>query len=83
MLVGTGDPRLADAGVSGHKFARQEALRQAGFRVPEFFCVPAEVFDTVARDLVPPPPDPGDEAALTALAAEAAGRLAAEVPQEG
>ena len=30
---------LADASVVGHKFARQQQLRDAGVCVPPFFCV--------------------------------------------
>jgi phosphoenolpyruvate synthase/pyruvate phosphate dikinase len=58
-LIGAGDDRLADATLVGHKFARQALLRAAGFRVPEFVCVPAEVFDRVAAPLLPPAPAPG------------------------
>jgi pyruvate,water dikinase len=58
-LIGAGDDRLADATLVGHKFARQAVLRAAGFRVPEFVCVPAEVFDRVAAPLLPPAPAPG------------------------
>ncbi|GLZ29812.1 phosphoenolpyruvate synthase [Lentzea sp. NBRC 105346] len=48
-LVLDGDA-LVDPTRVGHKFARQEVLRRAGFPVPEFFCVPVEAFDeAVAR----------------------------------
>ncbi|WBB80676.1 PEP-utilizing enzyme [Micromonospora sp. WMMD882] len=47
-LVRAGDPRLTDPTLVGHKFARQEQLRLAGFPVPGFCCVPVTVFDTVA-----------------------------------
>ncbi|GII04649.1 PEP/pyruvate-binding domain-containing protein [Planobispora takensis] len=79
-LIRSGDARLTDATVTGHKFARQELLRRAGFRVPEFFCVPVAAFDAVARDLLPPAPDPGGEAELAAWAADAATRLSSAVP---
>lgn len=52
----------ADARIVGHKFARQAALRQAGFPVPRFVCVPAEVFDAVAGPVLERLPRPGSEA---------------------
>ncbi|GII61341.1 hypothetical protein Skr01_14260 [Sphaerisporangium krabiense] len=75
MLIRAGDDRLTDAMLTGHKFARQERLRRAGFRVPRFFCVPVTVFDEVARDLVSPPPPLAREADLLAWAADAAAAL--------
>jgi phosphohistidine swiveling domain-containing protein len=51
MLV-TGSPALADSTVVGHKFARQAALRRAGFPVPEFFCVPAVCTADTTRDAI-------------------------------
>ncbi|MEO3823795.1 PEP/pyruvate-binding domain-containing protein [Actinomadura sp. B10D3] len=44
-------------GEIGHKFARLEALRAAGFPVPGFFCLPADEFDRALaslRDALPP-----------------------------
>src|SRR5690606_2232607 len=58
-LVRSGDRSLRDATRVGHKFARQERLRRAGFPVPELVCVPVAVFDAVTRDLPPPPTAPG------------------------
>ncbi|MFD5088031.1 PEP/pyruvate-binding domain-containing protein, partial [Kitasatospora sp. NPDC058406] len=59
---------LADAAAVGNKFARQELLRRAGFRVPEFFCLSATAFDRAldeVRPLLPDlPPDTGDESAV-------------------
>ncbi|GII82696.1 hypothetical protein Ssi03_06860 [Sphaerisporangium siamense] len=75
MLIRAGDDRLTDAMLTGHKFARQERLRRAGFRVPRFFCVPVAVFDEVARDLVSPPPPLAHEGDLVAWAADAAAAL--------
>ncbi|MFF2659164.1 PEP/pyruvate-binding domain-containing protein [Kitasatospora sp. NPDC058032] len=61
---------LADAARVGHKFARQELLRQAGFRVPEFFCLPAAAFDRALDALRPAlPPLPADGAARDAVEA--------------
>ncbi|MET8912011.1 PEP/pyruvate-binding domain-containing protein [Micromonospora sp. NPDC004551] len=54
-LVRSG-PALADPTVVGHKFARQQVLREAGFPVPPFFCVPAEEFDRVSSVLAEPVP---------------------------
>ncbi|WP_033331677.1 PEP/pyruvate-binding domain-containing protein [Actinomadura welshii] len=45
----------------GHKFARLEALRAAGFPVPGFFCLPADEFDRALaslRDALPPAASP-------------------------
>ncbi|MFC5289628.1 PEP/pyruvate-binding domain-containing protein [Actinokineospora guangxiensis] len=47
-LIRPGDTRLTDATVVGHKFARQQRLREAGFTVPDFVCVPVSAFDAVA-----------------------------------
>jgi pyruvate,water dikinase len=63
MLILHG-PDLTDPCVVGHKFARQETLRHAGFPVPGFFCVPAAVFDTVAGGVLerfPAPPGGQEE----------------------
>lgn len=43
---------LADAGVVGHKFARQQQLRDAGVPVPPFFCVVRETPWTAIADEV-------------------------------
>ncbi|MGW7459662.1 PEP/pyruvate-binding domain-containing protein [Streptomyces sp. NPDC054797] len=63
-----GADALADAAQVGNKFARQEVLRRAGFRVPEFFCLPAAAFDEAldaVRPLLPPlPRDADDKAAI-------------------
>ena len=72
--------RLADPGWVGNKFARLELLRRAGFRVPEFFCLPATAFDQALDALRPqlPPPPQGvdDEAAVDAWCAAARRALA-------
>ncbi len=51
MLV-TGGPTLADPTLVGHKFARQTAMRRAGFPVPEFFCLPAVDTAGTTRDAI-------------------------------
>ena len=80
-LILLGDDRLNDATQVGHKFARQQQLRDAGFRVPEFCCLPVSVFDAVARDLLTAPPESGAEPDLLAWATQSAARLsAAAVP---
>ncbi|MEV0192890.1 PEP/pyruvate-binding domain-containing protein [Kitasatospora purpeofusca] len=54
---------LADAARVGNKFARQEVLRRAGFRVPKFFCLPAAAFDEALDALRPSlPAEPADGA---------------------
>lgn len=68
---------LADANVVGHKFARQQRLRDAGVDVPPFFCVVTETPWATIADVVGSFPGVGaDVEALTAWA-EAA-RSAAE-----
>ncbi|XRQ02351.1 PEP/pyruvate-binding domain-containing protein [Actinomadura welshii] len=62
-------------GEIGHKFARLETLRDAGFPVPDFFCLPAAEFDGALaglRGALPPPSSapPGEwcSSAASALA---------------
>jgi len=43
---------LADASLVGHKFARQQRLRDAGVSVPPFFCVVIETPITVIANVV-------------------------------
>ncbi|MEV6974016.1 PEP/pyruvate-binding domain-containing protein [Kitasatospora sp. NPDC093806] len=76
---------LADAGQVGNKFARQELLRRAGFRVPEFFCLPATAFDRALDALrpalpAPPPGDGDDREAVERWCAAARVALAAAEP---
>lgn len=76
-LIRVGDDRLTDATEVGHKFARQELLRQAGFAVPEFFCVPVAEFDAVAAGLFAAAPGTGAEEELLGWAKNSATVLAA------
>jgi rifampicin phosphotransferase len=77
-LIVVGDRRLTDPTEVGHKFARQELLRHAGFAVPEFFCVPVAEFDAVAADLVAAAPAvDADAEALLGWARAASATLAA------
>ncbi|MER5349388.1 PEP/pyruvate-binding domain-containing protein [Kitasatospora sp. NPDC002551] len=74
---------LADAAQVGNKFARQEVLRRAGFRVPEFFCLPAAAFDAALDALRPalaplPAGDAGQDA-VEAWCAAAREALASSV----
>ncbi|MEW1604834.1 PEP/pyruvate-binding domain-containing protein [Streptomyces sp. DH-12] len=73
----------------GHKFARLEELRRAGFPVPGFFCLPVDEFDraleAVGGDLPDDRPDPAAWCAAAARSlesAEPAGALAARVLAE-
>lgn len=50
---------LADASVVGHKFARQQRLRDAGVSVPPFFCIVRETPWTAIADVVGPFPGVG------------------------
>ncbi|MFE7560789.1 PEP/pyruvate-binding domain-containing protein [Kitasatospora sp. NPDC057500] len=70
----------ADAARVGNKFARQEVLRRAGFRVPEFFCLTAAAFDEALDALRPAlPPLPADGAGQDAVEAWCAAARAALV----
>ncbi|TDD81247.1 phosphoenolpyruvate synthase [Actinomadura darangshiensis] len=61
-------------GEIGHKFARLESLRAAGFPVPDFFCLPASEFDRALGDPRPP------SAPVADWCASAASELAKAVP---
>jgi phosphohistidine swiveling domain-containing protein len=80
MLIHAGDPGMRDPTQVGHKFARQELLRAAGFRVPRWCCVPVTAFDAVAGDLLAAAPDGGGAEELAAWAAAAAARIRAARP---
>ena len=75
------DAVLLDPGLVGHKFARLEQLRTAGFPVPGFFCLTAGEFDraldAVRADLPLPAAGPEAPEAWCAAAAEA---LASALP---
>jgi pyruvate,water dikinase len=58
-----------DAGLVGHKFARQAELHRNGFPVPEFFCVPGSTFDTVVAGPVSAGSAPGTDASPAEVAA--------------
>jgi rifampicin phosphotransferase len=68
---------LADASVVGHKFARQQQLRDAGVSVPPFFCVVRETPWTAIADVVGTFPGVGASVEKLTAWAEAA-RSAAE-----
>lgn len=74
-LIPPGDDRLTDATAVGHKFARQEELRRAGFPVPGFCCVPATAFDDAVGALLAHPP--AAEADLVDWAARVSAEIAA------
>ena len=68
-----GDRELLDPGVVGFKFARQARLRNDGFPVPPFCCVPGAVFDALVREIIAEPADsPADLTADEELLAWAA-----------
>ncbi|OBS01361.1 hypothetical protein A9W98_20595 [Mycobacterium gordonae] len=68
---------LAEPGLVGHKFARQQRLRDAGVSVPPFFCIVFDTPWTAIADSVSP--FPGLGAGLERLTAWAqAARVAAE-----
>jgi rifampicin phosphotransferase len=78
-------PDLLDPAKVGHKFARLEELRAAGFDVPDLYALPATAFDLavgeVRAQLPAPPARPGPSAvrAWSAKAVEAVRALT--VPQ--
>ncbi len=71
---------LLDPARVGYKFSRQAHMRQAGFPVPPFCCVPAEAFDAALAALHPGGvargPDGRDREALLRWAAGTRRRLA-------
>lgn len=71
---------LADASLVGHKFARQQRLRDAGFRVPPFFCVVVESPWAAIADVVPPFPGCGAGFGRLTSWADAARSAAERVP---
>ncbi|WP_263139088.1 PEP/pyruvate-binding domain-containing protein [Pseudomonas sp. RIT-PI-AD] len=77
------EPRdLLDPGQVGFKFSRQAQMREAGFPVPPFCCVPASAFDRALAPLRADSPEPGsphcaDRRALRAWAAGIRQRLSA------
>jgi rifampicin phosphotransferase len=83
MIIWSTDERVHDAAQVGLKFARQARLRDAGFQVPEFFCIPAAAFDRVAGELPATSPelDAGDEC-LAAWAADAASQIRTAKPPD-
>ncbi|WP_431682745.1 PEP/pyruvate-binding domain-containing protein [Kitasatospora sp. KL5] len=71
---------LLDAGLMGHKFARLESMRRAGFPVPDLFGLPAAAFDLATAELraaLAPAPPAGDPAAVRAWALAAGAAAAA------
>src|SRR6266508_5807110 len=46
------DHDLLDPSIVGFKFARQAKLRNDGFPVPQFCCIPGVVFDTLVREII-------------------------------
>jgi pyruvate,water dikinase len=75
-LIRVGDGRLTEPAEVGHKFARQELLRHAGFAVPEFFCVSVAGFDAAAADLFATAPGVDADAELSDWARGASATLA-------
>jgi rifampicin phosphotransferase len=72
LIIAGSDPEALDPLLVGHKFARQAQLLAAGYRVPEFVCLPAAAFDRMMagakESLQEPATDPGEH---TRWAAEA------------
>jgi rifampicin phosphotransferase len=71
---------LADAGQVGHKFARQQRLRDAGFSVPPFVCVVMETPWTAIEDVVASFPGVGAGVERLTAWAETARSAAERVP---
>jgi rifampicin phosphotransferase len=71
---------LADAGLVGHKFARQQRLRDAGVSVPSFFCVVIDTPWTAIADVVGPFPGVGAGVERLTTWAETARSAAERVP---
>ncbi|GAB3451557.1 PEP/pyruvate-binding domain-containing protein [Actinophytocola sediminis] len=75
-MIRLGDRRLTEPTQVGHKFARQERLRRAGFAVPEFFCVPVTEFDALAAEHLATAPALDEEDDLLRWAEHASAALA-------
>src|SRR5882757_70081 len=71
---------LADASLVGHKFARQQRLRDAGVSVPPFFCIVVESPWTTIADVVGTFPGVGAGAERLTAWAETARIAAEQVP---
>lgn len=71
---------LADATVVGHKFARQQQLREAGVCVPRFFCVLRETPWTAIADAVGDFPGVGASVDTLTAWAKAARSAAEQLP---
>jgi phosphohistidine swiveling domain-containing protein len=71
---------LADASLVGHKFARQQRLRDAGVSVPPFFCVVIQSPWTAIADVVASFPGVGADVERLTEWAETARSAAARVP---
>lgn len=71
---------LADASLVGHKFARQQRLRDAGVSVPPFFCIVVESPWTTIADAVGTFPGVGAGAERLTAWAETARIAAEQVP---
>jgi rifampicin phosphotransferase len=71
---------IADAGLVGHKFARQQRLRDAGVSVPPFFCVVIETPWAAITDVVAPFPGVGAGIEQLTAWAETARTAAERVP---
>src|SRR6516165_6847714 len=71
---------LADANLVGHKFARQQRLRDAGVSVPPFFCIVIEAPWTAIADVVASFPGVGAGVERLTDWAERARRAAERVP---
>ncbi len=71
---------LADASLVGHKFARQQRLRDTGVSVPPFFCVVVESPWTTIADVVGTFPGVGAGAERLTAWAESARSAAVQVP---
>ncbi len=71
---------LADAGLVGHKFARQQQMRDAGLSVPPFFCVVIDTPWTTIADVVDNFPGIGANVERLTTWAEAARRATERMP---
>ena len=71
---------LADASLVGHKFARQQQMRDAGISVPPFFCIVIETPWTAIADVVGTFPGVGAGVERLTTWAEAARSAAERMP---
>ncbi|GLW35656.1 PEP/pyruvate-binding domain-containing protein [Actinoplanes regularis] len=76
-------PGLADPTLVGHKFARQDRMREAGLPVPRFYCLTGQAFADLTPAATPFPGPHADTGELVAWASANRDRIRAGVVPAG